>query len=177
MSIDTPIPLLKIFTMTNSILRSAAYQKPTLDNSVHYMAHTFSFLATGEDTENAFTLIHCFMRKNFFPPPHIHQNEDESFYILEGIFEFQVGESKITAGPGAFVVLPKNVPHSFNLLTETAKALLLISPAGLEVIFKEFSIPAKTLDLPPVPEPEPEGRYAKMAKRNSELGIIWMPQI
>ncbi len=163
--------------MLDSLLRSAVCQKPTLDNSVHYMAHTFSFLTTGEDTENAFTLIHCFFRKDFFPPPHIHQNEDESFYILEGIFEFQVGESKITAGAGEFVVLPKNVPHSFNLLTETAKALLLITPSGLEVIFKEFSIPAITLDLPPVPEPVPEGRYAKMAKRNSELGIIWMPQI
>ena len=163
--------------MLDLFLRSAVYQKPTLDNSVHYMAHTFSFLTTGEDTENAFTLIHCFFRKDFFPPPHIHQNEDESFYILEGIFEFQVGESKIIAGGGEFVVLPKNVPHSFNLLTETAKALLLITPSGLEVIFKEFSIPAITLDLPPVPEPVPEGRYEKMNKRNSELGIIWMPQI
>ena len=163
--------------MLDSLLRSAVCQEPTLDNSVHYMAHTFSFLATGEDTENAFTLIHCFFRKDFFPPPHIHQNEDESFYILEGIFEFRVGERKITAGTGELVVLPKNVPHSFNLLTETAKALLLITPAGLEVIFKEFSVPAITLDLPPVPEPEPEGRYAKMATRNSELGIIWMPQI
>src|SRR5262244_3206867 len=163
--------------MLDSLLRLPVCQKPTLDNSVHYMAHTFSFLATGENTENAFALIHCFFRKDFFPPPHIHQYEDESFYILEGIFEFHVGESKITAGAGEFVVLPKNVPHNFNLLTETAKALLLITPSGIEAIFKEFSIPAQTLDLPPIPEPEPEGRYATMAQRIDEAGIKWIPQI
>jgi len=163
--------------MLDTLLRLPVCQKPTLDNSVHYMAHTFSFLATGEDTDNAFALIHCFFRKDFFPPPHMHLHEDESFYILEGRFEFNVGESKITAGAGELVVLPKNVPHSFNLLTETAKALLLITPAGIESMFKEFSIPAITLDLPPIPEPVPEGRYAKMAKRNEELGIVWMPQV
>ena len=163
--------------MPDVILRQASCKKPTLANSVHYMAHTFSFLADGADTDNAYALIHCHLRKNFFPPPHFHQNEDESFYILDGIFEFQIGDRKFTAGAGELVVMPRHVPHSFNLLTETAKALLLITPAGLEVVFKEFSVPAITLDLPPIPEPEPEGRYAKMAERNREMGIVWMPEV
>ena len=67
------------------------------------------------------------------PPPHLHKGEDESFYILEGEFDFHVGDKKFTAGPGELVVLPKNIPHYFNLITDTAKALLLISPAGFEI--------------------------------------------
>jgi quercetin dioxygenase-like cupin family protein len=163
--------------MIETLLRSATSQKPTLENSVHYLAHTFSFLATGDDTDGAYALIHCFFRKNFFPPPHFHKYEDESFYILEGAFNFQVGEKKITAGPGQLVVLPKNVPHSFNLVTDTAKALLLITPAGFETLFKEFSVPAITLDLPPVPDNIPNGMYQQMNKRLIELGSIWMPEV
>ena len=122
--------------MTETLLRSAISQKPTLENSVHYIAHTFSFLVTGEQTDNAYSLIHCFFRKGYTPPPHFHTLEDESFYILDGIIDFQAGDKKFTAGAGELIVLPKGVPHSFSLVTETAKALLLISPAGFETIFK-----------------------------------------
>jgi len=163
--------------MIDTLLRSAASQKPTLENSVHYLAHTFSFLATGEDTDNAYSLIHCFFRKNFFPPPHLHKYEDESFYILEGAINFQAGEKKITARAGELVVLPKNVPHSFNLVTDTAKALLLITPAGIETIFKEFGVPAETLDLPPVPAKFPKELFRNIHQRAEELGNVWMPEI
>src|SRR5215212_2430278 len=107
--------------MLETIMQAAVCQKPTLENSIHYIAHTFSFLVTGKDTGNAFTLIHCHFRKGFTPPPHFHQWEDESFYILEGEINFHVGDQKFTAGAGELILLPKNVPHYFNLLTDTAK--------------------------------------------------------
>ncbi|HEX3081292.1 MAG TPA: cupin domain-containing protein, partial [Puia sp.] len=120
--------------MPEILTRLSLSKKPTLENSVHYLAHTFSFLATGEDTENAYTLIHCFFRKGFTPPPHLHKYEDESFYVLEGVIDFQAGDKKIRAGAGELIVLPKEVAHSFNLVTDTAKALLLITPAGFETV-------------------------------------------
>ena len=163
--------------MINTLLRPATSQKPTIGNSVHYLAHTFSFLVTGNDTDNAYTLIHCFFRKGFTPPPHFHKHEDESFYILEGVIDFLAGEKKITAGAGQLIVLPKGVPHSFDLVTETAKALLLITPAGFETIFKEFSRPAVTLDLPPIPDQLPKELYKQMDKRLVDLGVVWMPEI
>ena len=163
--------------MIETLLRSATSQKPTLANSVHYLAHTFSFLVTGKDTGNSFALIHCFFRKGFTPPPHFHKYEDESFYILDGIMEFNAGDKKSTVGVGEFIVLPKNVPHSFNVVTETAKALLLITPAGFETVFKEFGKPAKTLDLPPVPDNLPKELFQQIHNRCVELGNVWMPEI
>jgi len=163
--------------MPETLLRSAISQKPTLENSVHYLAHTFSFLATGKDTGNDYTLIHCFFRKGYTPPPHYHIHEDESFYMLEGVIEFQAGDKKITAGAGELIVLPKMIPHSFNLVTDTAKALLLITPAGLEILFKEFSTPAQTLDLPPIPGKLPKDLFQKLHQRSEELGSMWMPEV
>ena len=163
--------------MINTLTGSAISQKPTLENSIHYLAHTFSFLATGKDTNNDYSLIHCFFRKGYTPPPHYHTYEDESFYILDGVIEFQAGDKKITAGAGELIVLPKMIPHSFNLVTDTAKALLLITPAGIEIIFKEFGIPAKTLDLPPIPGKLPKELFQKLHQRAEELGSIMMPDL
>jgi quercetin dioxygenase-like cupin family protein len=155
-------------------------QKPTLKNSVHYIAYTFSFLVSGEDTDGAFSLTHCFFRegKEFTPPPHYHKFEDETFYILEGEIEFHVGDKKFIAGAGEVVYSPKNVPHHFNIISKTAKALLLISPAGIETFFKEFGVPAQTLDLPPIPETNPrKEEFMAMQKRMIELGVVVMPEI
>jgi quercetin dioxygenase-like cupin family protein len=161
--------------MQDSILRTPIHQKPTLENSIHYLAHTFSFLATGRDTENAFALIHCHFRKGFTPPPHFHQYEDESFYILEGELDFRVGDKKFTATAGEFIVLPKGIPHQFKLISETAKALLLITPAGFEEAFREFSIPAQTLGLPPIPTGLNKEMFEKMHARMTEMGNVFIP--
>ncbi|HUS02077.1 MAG TPA: cupin domain-containing protein [Chitinophagaceae bacterium] len=162
--------------MQEAIMQAAVCQKPTLENSIHYIAHTFSFLATGEDTANAFSLIHCNFRKGFLAPPHYHKLEDESFYILDGKIDFHVGDKKFTAGAGEFVVLPKNVPHQFDLITDTAKALLLITPGGFETFFKEFGRPAQTLDLPPIPTENPrQEMFDAMNNRMMELESFFVP--
>ena len=161
--------------MPETLSLLALSQKPTLENSVHYLAHTFSFLATGRDTDNAYTLIHCYFRKGFTPPAHFHQYEVETFYVLEGIIDFQAGDKKFRAGAGELVVLPIGIPHSFNLVTDTAKTLLLITPAGFETLFKEFGTPAKTLDLPPIPDHLPKELFQQIHQRCIELGNVWMP--
>lgn len=163
--------------MVNQPLATISGTGPSLENSVHYIAHTFSFLATGKDTGNAFSLIHCRFRKGFTPPPHLHELEDESFYIIEGIIDFQLGDRKVTAGPGELMVLPKGLPHHFNLVTDTARALLLITPAGFETVFKEFGEPAHTLELPPIPEKFPDGYFQGIHRRCEELGNVWMPEV
>jgi len=164
--------------MEQQIMNAAVHTKPALENSVHYIAHTFSFLVTAKDTDGAFSLTHCFFRKGFTPPPHYHQLEDESFYVLEGEIDFLVGDKRFTAGAGEFVFLPRNVPHHFNLVTETAKALLHISPAGFEIFFQEFGRPAQTLELPPVPAINPRSEmFAKMHDRMIELGNVFMPEV
>jgi len=164
--------------MEQTRFKSYASQKPTVENSIHYIAHTFSFLATGKDTGGAFSLMHCYFRKGFTAPSHYHKLEDESFFILEGEIDFYVGDTKVKAGAGEFIMLPKNIPHHFDLITETAKALMLITPAGFEIFFEEFGKPAKTLDLPPIPTTNPRKEmFEAMHARMIELGNVFMPEV
>ena len=164
--------------MLQDKFQSNLLQRPTIETSVHYMAHTFSFLSTGRETGGAFSLMHCYFRKGFTAPPHYHKLEDESFYLLEGEIDFYISDKKVKASAGEFVVLPRNIPHHFELVTETAKALMLITPAGFEIFFREFGQPAQTLDLPPIPTANPRlEMFDAMHERMIELGNVFMPEI
>jgi quercetin dioxygenase-like cupin family protein len=163
--------------MPQKTLRSSWLQKPLLENSIWYNGHTFSFLVNAEQVAGAFTLIHCYFRKGGEPPAHFHRNENETFYMLEGDIDFHIGDKKFTAEAGELAFAPREVPHHFSIVSETAKALLLIAPAGIEIFFREFSVPAQSLDLPPIPEGRPPAEFFEnMTKRAEELGIVWMPE-
>src|SRR5579883_1167748 len=47
-------------------------------------------------------------------PPHIHNREDETFYIQSGQFEFWVDGQTIEAGPGDCVFAPRDIPHCWR---------------------------------------------------------------
>lgn len=72
------------------------------------------------------------------PPLHIHPNQDEWFYIVEGEYIFQVGEEKYKMRKGDTIFLPRNVQHAFVQLTDKAKVIVSYQPAGkMEEFFKE----------------------------------------
>src|SRR3954454_16105522 len=81
--------------------------------------------ATGEQTGGAFGLIDNLMPTGFASPYHLHRNEDESFYVVEGEMTFYVGEERVQAEAGAFVYGLRGVPHGFEV-HETAPARILL---------------------------------------------------
>jgi quercetin dioxygenase-like cupin family protein len=111
---------------------------------------TVIFKAVSTDTDGAYTLIEVIDEPQAGPPLHLHRREDESFYILEGTFAFQIGDLAETATAGWFMTAPKGVPHSYkNIGTTPAKMLTLFVPAGIENFFEDLSklTAAGTLDI------------------------------
>ena len=127
--------------------------RQSLDRSVWYNGSLMTFLATGEDTHGQFALIEAVARRGNVPPPHIHHREDE-IYVLEGEVVVSVGDRTIKGTSGTMFFLPRDVPHSFTIESEQSRMLILLTPAGLEGWFKEFSVPAPAMTLPPAGEPE-----------------------
>jgi len=128
--------------------------RQSLDRSVWYNGSLMTFLATGEDTHGQFALIEAVARRGNVPPPHIHHREDEIFYLLEGEVVVSVGDRTIKGTPGTMIFLPRDVRHSFTIESEQSRMLILLTPAGLEEWFREFSVPAPSMTLPPADEPE-----------------------
>jgi quercetin dioxygenase-like cupin family protein len=97
-----------------------------------------TILLSGQDTGGSFAMFVDEVPPGGGPPLHIHHNEDETFYILEGALDMQVNQDRFTASAGTSVFLPRGLPHTFgNSGTQFARALTLVTPAGLEPFFAE----------------------------------------
>ncbi len=70
------------------------------------------------------------------PPLHVHRNEDEWYYLLEGTVTFHVGEENYRGQAGATVFFPRGIPHTFTIETGTVRMLLLNAPGGFERMFE-----------------------------------------
>ena len=82
-------------------------------------------------------------------PPLHHHDFDETFYVLDGALEFQLGEDRRTAGPGEVVFAPRGAVHTFaNHGTEPARYLLVITPAGFERYFARLGAELAGEDAP-----------------------------
>ena len=112
---------------------------------------------SGEASDGRFALIEFVFPRHASPPLHTHP-QDESYIVLEGRLTVQAGDERFELTPGAAAVVPMHVAHTFRVDTETARVLVLSTPAGLERMVRDGSVPAAVPTLPPseAPRPSPE---------------------
>ena len=71
-------------------------------------------------------------------PIHVHQREDEIFLLLNGALTVWAGDQRRElSGGGGVAFLPKGVPHTYFVTSQTATILEVIAPGGLEQAFRE----------------------------------------
>ena len=111
----------------------------------------------GEASDGRFALIEFLFPRGASPPCHTHP-QDESYVVLEGRLTVQAGERRFALGPGGAAAVPMGLAHTFRVDSETARVLVLSTPAGLEEMVRDASVPAIRPALPPseTPRPTPE---------------------
>ncbi|MBW3633225.1 MAG: quercetin 2,3-dioxygenase [Chloroflexi bacterium] len=131
---------------------------PGEERSAWYSGWLLTFLATGEDTGGHYSLTEVTGRRNHsvVPPMHVHTREEECFYVIEGAITCYVDDQVFQVAAGDFIVLPRGVPHRYELSSEEARLLNLCVPAGFENFYRTLSEPALDLTLPPAPEGPPD---------------------
>ncbi len=99
--------------------------------------NTLDIKISGKDTENDLAVFEqTGLTPKGGPPLHIHPNQDEWFYVVEGEYLFQVGEDKYQMKAGDTIFLPRKVQHAFVQLTEKGKMIVSYLPAGkMEAFF------------------------------------------
>lgn len=145
--------------MTTTTTLAPFLRRADLENSRWFGPHLFSFLATGDDTDGQFALVEMQLLAGYEPPPHTHRIDDESFYVLDGEIEYQIGSQTVQARRGDFVILPVGVEHGFRIVSGQARALLLSAPSGLEEAFTALSEPARRLQIRREAPPFDPGRF------------------
>jgi mannose-6-phosphate isomerase-like protein (cupin superfamily) len=92
----------------------------------------------GARSEGRFALFEGVTPAGIGPPLHLHHREDETFFIIEGRCEFQIGDARRTVEAGSVVFAPRGVAHAFrNVGTSDLRMYILTSPSGFEDFFRE----------------------------------------
>lgn len=130
----------------------------------------YTVLVTGEQSGGAYFILECLVPPGGGPPPHLHQREDEAFYMLAGTVTLTIGDRTIVAGPGDFVHIPRQTVHAFtNNGQETVKMLAVFSPAGMEGWFAAAYEPAP--DRVSAPPPASAAMIARMIAAAPDFGV------
>lgn len=104
-----------------------------------------SLKASAPSTAGALTVFETTVEGG--PPLHVHDREDESFYVLEGELSVRCGNDTYEAAAGSFVFLPRGRPHRFWSKAGSSKVLLIVVPSGIEDYFREINAARSEGDL------------------------------
>jgi quercetin dioxygenase-like cupin family protein len=124
------------------------------------------------DTGGRYGLIEVVVPPGRGSPWHVHPEEDEWFYVLEGNLTVYVGDTRADLTTGGFAFGPEGVPHTFiGAGPGPTRVLVGLAPLQFEGFLREAGQPAAARELPPHPvgpPPDPH-RLASIAKR---YGVI-----
>lgn len=117
----------------------AIIRKPGQGKEVVFSGHPMAFLVTGDDTKHT-SMFDWTIPPRFSTGLHVHRIQEETFYVLEGECEWQVGDQRVRATPGTYLFVPPGVPHNIaNVADKPARALMTVSPPGHEHYFEELA--------------------------------------
>jgi quercetin dioxygenase-like cupin family protein len=140
----------------------------------------------GRATGGRFALWEHVLPGGAAPPLHSHP-EDETFYILDGEMSVWIVDPELAGdtgdppawvescrrvcGPGAAVFAPGGTPHCFRVESDTARMLVLSTPAGIEDMIRGVGEPAQWPWLQPPPD-GPRVPAERVAAVESRAGVI-----
>jgi mannose-6-phosphate isomerase-like protein (cupin superfamily) len=123
------------------------------------------------DTGGRYGLIEILVPPGLGSPWHVHTDEDEWFFVLDGDLTVYVGDRRLDLTAGGFAFGPTGVPHTFiGAGPHPTRVLVGLSPVQFEGYLREVGRPAPARVLPPPAGPPLDpARFAAIAKRH---GVI-----
>lgn len=99
-------------------------------------------------------------------PLHVHPNQDEIFYVIEGNYRFKVGDDMFELAASESIFLPRAVPHAWSQLSPNGRMIVIMQPAGK---LEDFFVTMSAMDHEPTQE-----EVAKVFAAN-EMKVVGPP--
>ena len=133
----------------------------------------FTIKARAAETAGAFVLFEDRVVRGKSTPLHLHPDEDETLYVLEGeILAHVDGENHRVGQHGVFVA-PRGLPHAFLVTSESARLLCLQTPGSGEAFYQEVSDPSES-DADASRSPDFQ-RLREAANRSASIELLGPP--
>ena len=157
-------------SITDVPAQSPIALQPTEGEALWFMGFLATIKASAGETGGRVAVIHHLGPQDAGSPLHVHHQENEWFYILDGELTVWVGGEVIRAPAGSFVFGPQGTPHTFTVSSPQGASFLLVTePGGFEAFMRTCAEPAHSLTLPPPPASPPD--LAQIAAIAAEYGI------
>jgi quercetin dioxygenase-like cupin family protein len=116
---------------------TATAKATTTPVTVPFGGGFITLTATAAQTNGQFGMIDFVIAPGQEPPLHVHEREDELFYVLDGRVDFFLDSEVIAHERGGSVFLPRGIPHTFRVRSAEARLLSFYTPGGFEEYFRE----------------------------------------
>ena len=138
---------------------------------VWIVGDTMTFKATADQTGGSMAAVEALAAPGGGPPLHIHRDEDEMWYVIDGEFEILAGEETLRLGAGGFAFVPRGTLHRFENVSDTpSRVLIVFTPGGFDGFFFEAGVPAVDGEAaPPVGADEIQRTRAAAPRYGLEL--------
>lgn len=112
-------------------------------------AITLRILLTGDDTDGAQEIFEDIVQPGIGPGRHIHTDQDETFFFLEGDFVVEIDEVLHEMSPGDVAFIPRGTVHAFkNVGTKAGRLRYVFTPAlKMETMFRAFHAAAQAGEM------------------------------
>ncbi|MFQ6147082.1 cupin domain-containing protein [Streptomyces seoulensis] len=137
---------------------------PDTQTAVNFLGGLVRMRARAADTAGAYALLEHSGERGYMSPLHLHENDEETFVVLEGTLRVEVGNEVRSVGSGALAMLPRGLAHGFVVTSPQARFLTLHTPGGgFDEFVAEMGVPFVNGEPPqagPGPDPEELTRIA-----------------
>lgn len=106
-------------------------------------------LSTDATTQGRSTTFEELCPPGVVAPPHVHDKEEEAFFVLEGELTFLLDDEEISAPPGTYIYIAPGTLHGFRCDSEVGRVFNTLIPGGFDHGISQNGVPAPRVVLPP----------------------------
>jgi quercetin dioxygenase-like cupin family protein len=136
-----------------------------------------TFPVSHADGGDGISVMESLARRGDSPPYHVHLTEDEAFHLIEGELVFLIDGQTRRVLPGETHLAPKGVPHTYCVVSEQARWLVVTTHGDFERFVRDAARPARAAELPALAGPaalEEQKALGELALRH-DIELIGPP--
>jgi quercetin dioxygenase-like cupin family protein len=137
----------------------------TTNEAIWFIDNLAWIRVSGEDSGGQVAVVESVGRQGDMPPLHVHRRDDETFYVLEGELSLHQPGRTLAIGAGEAAFASRGVRHTYRVESETARWLVIATPAGFDGFVREVGEPAPEEALPPEGRAHDPAELAEIAAR------------
>jgi quercetin dioxygenase-like cupin family protein len=121
------------------------FTDPTSQQLVSFLGGLVRTRLGAADTDGGLAILEHTGDRGYCSPLHRHDNDEETFLVLDGTLRVEVGAEVLSVGSGGLALLPRGLAHGFVVTSPQARFLTVHTPSGFDRFVDEIGVPPESV--------------------------------